>query len=63
MNSVRELYLPHTDAFTTLVSRRAELARLYARAAAAVRSHDGDAAAAALGELAGEQGRWMIGSA
>ena len=62
MNSVRELYLPHADAFTTLVSHRAELARLYARAAAAVRSRDGDAAAAALDELTGEQGRWMIGS-
>jgi GntR family transcriptional regulator, transcriptional repressor for pyruvate dehydrogenase complex len=62
MNSVRELYLPHTDAFTTLVSHRAELVGLYARAAAAVRSRDGDAAAAALDELTGEQGRWMIGS-
>ncbi|HEX8715094.1 MAG TPA: GntR family transcriptional regulator [Solirubrobacteraceae bacterium] len=61
MNSVRELYLPHADAFATLVSHRAELAALYARAAAAVEQGDGDAAAAALDELAAEQARGMIG--
>ncbi len=60
MNSVRELYLPHADAFATLVSGRADLARLYVRAADAVDARDGDGAAAALDELAAEQARRMI---
>jgi GntR family transcriptional regulator, transcriptional repressor for pyruvate dehydrogenase complex len=60
MNSVRELYLPHTDAFTALVALRAELAPLYARVAAAVRDADGDAAADAIGELAGAQEAAML---
>ena len=63
MNSVRELYLPHADAFKSLVSHRAELARHYARAAETVRNRDADAAAAALDELTGEQARGMIGRA
>jgi GntR family transcriptional regulator, transcriptional repressor for pyruvate dehydrogenase complex len=57
MNSVRELYLPHADAFATLVSRRDELAPLYVQVAVAVAARDGDAAASALGELAHEQSR------
>ncbi|HLB21338.1 MAG TPA: GntR family transcriptional regulator [Solirubrobacteraceae bacterium] len=60
MNSVRELYLPHADAFAALVSHRAELGPLYARAAAAVAARDGEAAAAAVEELAVGQGRWMV---
>jgi GntR family transcriptional repressor for pyruvate dehydrogenase complex len=59
MNSVRELYLPHADAFAALVSHRDELAGLYKRAAAAVRDGDGDRAAAAVEELAAAQGAWM----
>lgn len=61
MNSVRELYLPHADAFAALVSHREELGPLYARAAAAVGARDGQAAAAAIDELAGGQGSWMVG--
>jgi len=61
MNSVRELYLPHADAFTALVSQRAELVPLYARAAAAVGAGDGEAAAAAIDALAAVQGAWMLG--
>jgi DNA-binding FadR family transcriptional regulator len=60
MNSVRELYLPHAAAFIALVSHRDELAGLYARAARAVSDGDGEAAAAALEELAAAQGAWMI---
>jgi GntR family transcriptional regulator, transcriptional repressor for pyruvate dehydrogenase complex len=61
MNSVRELYLPHADAFAALVAHRAELAPLYARVAAAVGAGDGDGAAAAIAELAGAQGAGMLG--
>ncbi|MGO9320149.1 MAG: FadR/GntR family transcriptional regulator [Solirubrobacteraceae bacterium] len=61
MNSVRELYLPHADAFAALVAHRAELAPLYARAAAAVGAGDGEGAAAAIDELAAAQGAWMLG--
>jgi len=61
MNSVRELYLPHADAFAALVAHRAELAPLYARVAAAVGDGDGDGAAAAVDELAGAQGAGMLG--
>lgn len=61
MNSVRELYLPHADAFAALVSRRDELAELYSRAATAVSARDGQAAAAAVDELAAAQGAWMLG--
>jgi GntR family transcriptional repressor for pyruvate dehydrogenase complex len=60
MNSVRELYLPHADTFIALVSHRDELAGLYALAARAVSDGDGEAAAAALEDLAAAQGAWMI---
>jgi GntR family transcriptional repressor for pyruvate dehydrogenase complex len=60
MNSVRELYLPHADAYVALVSHRDELAELYARAAAAVNAADANGAAAAVDELAAAQGRWMV---
>jgi DNA-binding FadR family transcriptional regulator len=60
MNSVRELYLPHADAFAALVSHRAELGEFYKRAAAAVEAGDGDGAAAAVDELAAGQGSWML---
>jgi len=60
MNSVRELYLPHADAFAALVAQRAELAPLYARAAAAVDAGDGEGAAAAIDALAAAQGAWML---
>lgn len=55
MNSVRELYLPHAAAFAPLVADRAELAPLYARAAAAVAEGDADTAAATVAELAAAQ--------
>jgi GntR family transcriptional regulator, transcriptional repressor for pyruvate dehydrogenase complex len=61
MNSVRELYLPQADAFTALVSHRAELGHLYGRAATAVSARDAAAAVAAIDELAAGQGSWMIG--
>lgn len=61
MNSVRELYLPHADAFAALVTRRDELAERYARAAAAVSARDAVAAATAVDELAAAQGTWMLG--
>lgn len=61
MNSVRELYLPHANAFAALVSRRDELAALYSSAAVAVSGRDGDAAATAVEELAAAQGAWMLG--
>ena len=60
MNSVRELYLPRAGDYAALVSRRDELAPLYARAAAAVSDGDGDAAAAALDELAAAQGASIL---
>jgi GntR family transcriptional regulator, transcriptional repressor for pyruvate dehydrogenase complex len=60
LNSVRELYLPHAEAFAPLVARRGELARLYKRAAAAVAGGDGVAAAAAIEELAVAQGALML---
>jgi DNA-binding FadR family transcriptional regulator len=60
MNSVRELYLPHAAAFVVIVARRAQLAPLYARVAVAVRDRDGEAAAAAIGELAAAQEAAML---
>jgi DNA-binding FadR family transcriptional regulator len=63
MNSVRELYLPHAEAFAALVSGRAALLPLYARVADAVRDGEADAAADAIGELAAEQERRMAGAA
>jgi DNA-binding FadR family transcriptional regulator len=63
MNSVRELYLPHAEAFAALVADRGELLPLYARVAAAVERGDGDEAAAAVAELAAAQERRMAGGA
>jgi GntR family transcriptional repressor for pyruvate dehydrogenase complex len=62
MNSVRELYLPHAQAFTALVARphRDQMAPLYARAAAAVSAGDGAGAAAAIDELAATQRAEML---
>jgi DNA-binding FadR family transcriptional regulator len=60
LNSVRELYLPHAEAFAPLVARRRELAGLYRQAAAAVAAGDGSAAAAAIEELAVAQGALML---
>jgi len=60
MNSVRELYLPHADAFAALVAHRDELAPLYARAAEAVGARDGNAAAIVIDELAVAQGSRML---
>jgi DNA-binding FadR family transcriptional regulator len=60
MNSVRELYLPHAATFVALVGQRAELAPLYVRVADALRERDGDAAAAAIGELAAAQEAAML---
>jgi DNA-binding FadR family transcriptional regulator len=61
MNSVRELYLPNAEAFAGVVAERHRLAPLYARAAGAIAAKDGDAAAAALGELAAAQEQRMLG--
>jgi DNA-binding FadR family transcriptional regulator len=60
MNSVRELYLPHADAFAALVAHRDELVGLYARTAYAVGARDGDGAVAAIDELAAAQGAWTL---
>ncbi len=61
MNSVREIYLPRTASFAALVSDRARLAPLYARAAEAVRDGDEQAAAAAIGDLVQAQTVGMAG--
>lgn len=61
MNSVRELYLPHAEAFAPLVSDRPALLPLYAEVAEAVRAGDGDRAAAAVTALAGAQEARMVG--
>lgn len=61
MNSVRALYLPHAEAFSALVAGRDELLDLYARAADAVKSGDGQTAAAAIDELVAAQGASMLG--
>jgi DNA-binding FadR family transcriptional regulator len=60
MNSVRELYLQHAEAFTALVADSGSLAGRYARAAAAVQDGDGRAAAEALHELAAAQAKAML---
>jgi DNA-binding FadR family transcriptional regulator len=60
MNSVRELYLPNADAFGRMFSPRAGLAASYAKVAEAIRTRDGDAAAEAIGELAGAQEARML---
>jgi GntR family transcriptional repressor for pyruvate dehydrogenase complex len=59
MNSVRELYLPNAKAFAGVVSGRDQLAPLYAEVADAVAARDGEAAAAAIGELAAAQEKRM----
>jgi GntR family transcriptional regulator, transcriptional repressor for pyruvate dehydrogenase complex len=55
MNSVRELYLPHVDAFSGLVANRSRLSGSYARVVDAVQCRDGDRALAAMEELADAQ--------
>ncbi len=62
MNSVRELYLPRVEAFAGLVSDPQELAPLYMQAAGAVDAGDGEAAAAAVEQLASVQAAAMSGS-
>jgi len=62
MNSVRELYLPRIGAFGGIVAHRDVWAPTYARAAEAIRDGDGDAAAAAVTELACAQERAMVGA-
>jgi GntR family transcriptional regulator, transcriptional repressor for pyruvate dehydrogenase complex len=59
MNSVRELYLPRIGAFGGIVAHRDAWAPVYLRAAEAIRVGDGDAAAAAVAELALAQERAM----
>jgi GntR family transcriptional repressor for pyruvate dehydrogenase complex len=59
MNSVRELYLPHAEAFAALVSHPRELEPLYTGAAVAVGERDAGAAAAAVQRLVGAQERAM----
>jgi GntR family transcriptional regulator, transcriptional repressor for pyruvate dehydrogenase complex len=61
MNSVRELYLPRIGAFGGIIARRDAWAPLYARIAEAIRARDGDAAAAAIAELASAQEAQMLG--
>jgi GntR family transcriptional repressor for pyruvate dehydrogenase complex len=63
VNSVRELYLPRIGAFGGIVAHRDAWAPLYARAAAAVRDRDGEAAAAAVTELTLAQETEMMGDA
>jgi|CZKG01.1.fsa_nt_gi GntR family transcriptional repressor for pyruvate dehydrogenase complex len=60
MNSVRELYLPHAEAFAALVADRETLGELYTRVARAIDERDGDGAAAAIAELAEAQAAWML---
>lgn len=61
MNSVRELYLPHSAAFTALVANRGQLLPIYRRAASAVAGGDPDEAAEAIAQLADAQGALMLG--
>jgi len=61
MNSVRELYLPRIGAFGGIVAHRDAWAPTYLRAAEAIRAGDGDAAAAAIAELAVAQEQAMVG--
>lgn len=61
MNSVRELYLPHAQAFAPLVAHRDELSGSYVLAASAIERGDGQAAAAAIDELVTAQGALMLG--
>ena len=59
LNSIRELYLGHLDAFRAIVAGRAELTPLYAEVAESIRKQDGDAAAAATTKLAALQEQRM----
>jgi DNA-binding FadR family transcriptional regulator len=61
MNSVRELYLPRSAQFTGIIARRDTWAPLYAATAEAIRDRQGDAAAAAIAELAAAQEEAMLG--
>jgi GntR family transcriptional repressor for pyruvate dehydrogenase complex len=63
MNSVRELYLPRIGAFGGIVAHRDAWAPVYLRAAEAIGAGDGDAAAAAVAELARAQEDAMVGEA
>lgn len=57
MNTLRELYFARAELFRAVVADHAQLAPLYARAAASVSASDAPAAAAAVSELAGLQAR------
>lgn len=61
MNSVRELYLPRIGAFGGIVAHRDAWAPTYLRAADAIAAGDGEAAAAAIAELALAQEHAMTG--
>ncbi|HEV2980516.1 MAG TPA: FCD domain-containing protein, partial [Solirubrobacteraceae bacterium] len=60
MNSVRELYLPHAQAFVAIVARGESGAEPYARAAVAVVARDADAAASAIEMLVTAQARAVL---
>ena len=60
MNSVRELYLPRSSAFTALVADRAELAPMYLAVAQAVGAHDADHAVGQMERLADAQEARMV---
>jgi GntR family transcriptional regulator, transcriptional repressor for pyruvate dehydrogenase complex len=55
LNSIREVYLQHLDAFAPIVADREGLAPLYAQVARAVAERDPSGAAAAMEALAGRQ--------
>jgi GntR family transcriptional regulator, transcriptional repressor for pyruvate dehydrogenase complex len=59
INSIRELYAQHLEAFRAIVRDRAALAPLYAAAAEAIGGRDPDATAAAVERLAAHQQRAM----
>jgi GntR family transcriptional regulator, transcriptional repressor for pyruvate dehydrogenase complex len=59
LNTVRRLWAEHVELFAGVVGDPRKLAGLYARAATAVAAAKGEAAAAAVAELAGEQERRM----
>ena len=61
-NSIRELYLARRELFRPIVSRRQELAPLYARAAEAVAKRDAPAAETAVDRLAAAQTARVLGS-
>jgi DNA-binding FadR family transcriptional regulator len=59
INSIRELYAQHLEAFRAIVRDRAALAPLYAAAAEAIGGRDPDATAAAVERLAAHQQQAM----